>query len=536
MYKNYFYLCRCINQLRQIIVGHQIHNAYTQEKDKLFLHVPLQDKPNFHIIINTNLQHPYITIKDEHFKAKRNTINFFSDYFPSTIESTHIAFGDRVIKILLSNAFITIIFKGGHSNIIFSDSQKVLHTFKKVSLDEMKILRLEIERHEFINSLEQVYSLIRNSNDDDIIRKMPFIGKEIFMETEFRGGGFRTNLIDVLNEIANENILVYFDDYLGKPSFHPASFKSRIIPPEHFAFDDYFSALNKYFTLYYTQSKVKNVRKEIEKFLTKEIESLSNKLNKLKGRIDAGSKDEIYHQYGEILLANINLIRKGMKEIELAEHSSGNLHKIKLDEKLSPHQNIDRYFDKSRSEKIEYQKSNELHNISAREYERLIKIRDKFERTEDQESLLQIKKELKMKSEQSLSEDSKEKSLYRHFLLSGKYHIYVGKDSKNNDRLTTKFAKQNDFWFHARSVSGSHVVLRVDNTKEVIPKNILQKTASVAAFYSKAKTSKLVPVTYTLKKYVNKNARHEPGQVTVTKENVLLVKPEIPKDCEMVMD
>jgi predicted ribosome quality control (RQC) complex YloA/Tae2 family protein len=64
----------------------------------------------------------------------------------------------------------------------------------------------------------------------------------------------------------------------------------------------------------------------------------------------------------------------------------------------------------------------------------------------------------------------------------------------------------------------------------------MNKTASVAAFYSKAKTSKLVPVTYTLKKYVVKNARHEPGQVTVTKEKVLLVKPEIPSGCEMVTD
>ena len=141
-----------------------------------------------------------------------------------------------------------------------------------------------------------------------------------------------------------------------------------------------------------------------------------------------------------------------------------------------------------------------------------------------------------MKTPQSQTDDKKDKSSFRHFLVGGRYHIFVGKDSKNNDLLTTQFAKQNDFWFHARSVSGSHVVLRVENTKEVIPKNILQKAASVAAYYSKAKTSKLVPVTYTLKKYVSKNSRHEPGQVTVTKETVLLVKPEIPKDCEMIND
>lgn len=536
MFKNYFYLLRCINELEPVVHDRQIIDAYTQEKDKLFLHIPLPGKPNFHLIINTNLQHTYITLKDEHFKAKKNTIVFFGDHLPSSIGSIQIAYGDRLIKLNLSNGSIAILFKGGKSNIYFTDTDNVLHSFKKVSAEDKKTFQEDMENHNFISSPESIYSSIEEIAEITKIRKLPFLGKEIFQEVELRGVDFKNDLLNVLHETSSEKILVYFDDYLGKPVFHPASFKSRIIPETHFEFDNYFAALNKYFTLSYSQSKTKNVRREIDKFLSKEIETLSSKLNKLKGRIDAGSKDELYHQYGEILLANINLIRKGMKEIELEEHSSGHLNKVKLDEKLSPHQNIDRYFDKSRAEKIEYQKSKELFNLNGKEYERLIKIRDKFERTEDQESLLQIKKELKMKTQQSLSDNTKDKSLYRHFLLDGKYHIFVGKDSKNNDMLTTKFAKQNDFWFHARSVSGSHVVLRVENTKETVPKNILQKTASLAAFYSKAKTSKLVPVTYTLKKYVVKNARHEPGQVTVTKENVLLVKPEIPNGCEMITD
>jgi predicted ribosome quality control (RQC) complex YloA/Tae2 family protein len=166
----------------------------------------------------------------------------------------------------------------------------------------------------------------------------------------------------------------------------------------------------------------------------------------------------------------------------------------------------------------------------------LILNREKLILAKDDDELLQIKKELKIKPKQSLPEERSQTSLYRHFIIEGKYNVYVGKDSKNNDTLTTQFAKQNDFWFHARSVSGSHVVLRVENTKESIPKNILQKVASLTAYYSKSKTSKLAPVSYTLKKYVTKNKNHDPGQVSLSKENVLLVRPEIPKDCEMVLD
>ena len=112
--------------------------------------------------------------------------------------------------------------------------------------------------------------------------------------------------------------------------------------------------------------------------------------------------------------------------------------------------------------------------------------------------------------------------------------MYVGKDSKNNDLLTTRFAKQNDYWFHARSVSGSHVVLRVDNTKEVVPKNILKKVASLAAFHSKAKTAGVVPVAYTFKKYVVKKKADPVGTVHLLREEVLLVKPEIPVGVEFI--
>jgi len=102
--------------------------------------------------------------------------------------------------------------------------------------------------------------------------------------------------------------------------------------------------------------------------------------------------------------------------------------------------------------------------------------------------------------------------------------------------LTTRFAKQNDFWFHARSVSGSHVVLRVENTKDVVPKSILKKVASLTAYHSKAKTAGVVPVSYTFKKYVIKRKGQPPGQVSLLKEEVLLVKPEIPGDADYLTE
>ncbi|MDP2363753.1 MAG: NFACT RNA binding domain-containing protein, partial [Ignavibacteria bacterium] len=88
----------------------------------------------------------------------------------------------------------------------------------------------------------------------------------------------------------------------------------------------------------------------------------------------------------------------------------------------------------------------------------------------------------------------------------------------------------------ARSVSGSHLVLRVENTKEGIPKDVIKKAASLAAYHSKAKTAGVVPVAYTFKKYVVKRKGMPVGQVSLLKEEVLLVKPEIPESCEYLTE
>ena len=90
----------------------------------------------------------------------------------------------------------------------------------------------------------------------------------------------------------------------------------------------------------------------------------------------------------------------------------------------------------------------------------------------------------KLKIKQPEESEAKEDigSKFKQYIIESKYKVYVGKDSKNNDLLTTRFAKQNDYWFHARGASGSHVVLRVENTKEPVPKNVLKKVAALAAY------------------------------------------------------
>lgn len=97
---------------------------------------------------------------------------------------------------------------------------------------------------------------------------------------------------------------------------------------------------------------------------------------------------------------------------------------------------------------------------------------------------------------------------------------------KSNDYLSLKFGKGNDYWFHVKGNSGSHVVIKGPEGEEKPPKEIISAAASLAAYYSKEKNGKKVSVIYTQCKYVKKSRSDNPGTVNVTKENSISVAPK----------
>ena len=90
MFKNYFYLTRSVKELNKEIANSRINEIFTQEKHKLYLQIPSKDYSNRHLIISANPGLPYLLIKNEHRKAKKNFINFFENFLPSTINSVEI--------------------------------------------------------------------------------------------------------------------------------------------------------------------------------------------------------------------------------------------------------------------------------------------------------------------------------------------------------------------------------------------------------------------------------------------------------------
>ena len=117
---------------------------------------------------------------------------------------------------------------------------------------------------------------------------------------------------------------------------------------------------------------------------------------------------------------------------------------------------------------------------------------------------------------------------FRIFTVAGGFQVWAGKSSENNDLLTMKYAKPNDLWFHARGSSGSHVVLRVGTGKGEPARQAIEQAAAIAAYYSKMKTSALVPVAMTERKYVRKPKGASAGTVMIEREKILFVRPTLP--------
>ena len=108
--------------------------------------------------------------------------------------------------------------------------------------------------------------------------------------------------------------------------------------------------------------------------------------------------------------------------------------------------------------------------------------------------------------------------------LPGGWVVLAGRGDQDNDHLSIKLAKPNDWWFHVRGMPGSHVVLRCPPGKEP-NRNILKMAASIAAFYSKAREGGVIAVSGTRARFVKKPPGAKPGTVQIRKEIVLKVRP-----------
>ena len=537
MFNNYLYLKRAVIELKSLLIDYKIIDVFSQEKDKSVFILEKKDHQKY-LIFNTTANQPYILLRSKYSKAKKNTYDFFKDLKYKNITGIKISNSDRIIELSIGEYSVLFSIRGAKTNLFLLKDNSVLESFKKIKEDDQNIFEKEIQNVEYDDRYSPINTALESFNKNELKNIFPFINSFLLNEIKIRideNTSLNQAVNDVFYGLMTDNIAVGYLE--SKLRFIPESFVAANELSDKIIFDGYFEALNHYLTSNYKKDKVDEVYKIINSELEKKLSYLSNKINNLEDRVNKGSRENDYYKMGNLLLSNLHLITNDLDTIEVFDFETDNNIKIKIDKKLSPSENASRYFDKAKDEKKNYQISKVLFNQSKQEYFALLEIKSKFDQNTYLEDLRNIKEQLRIKDKILPKMNKEEINIkYYHYVIEDKYHVYVGRDSKNNDLLTLKFAKQNDLWFHARGLPGSHVVLRIENSKEVIPKNIIKATASIAAYYSKAKTAGTVPVSYTFKKFVIKKKGMEPGKVLLLKESSILVKPEIPSNVVLEND
>jgi predicted ribosome quality control (RQC) complex YloA/Tae2 family protein len=242
------------------------------------------------------------------------------------------------------------------------------------------------------------------------------------------------------------------------------------------------------------------------------IKSMEKKISRLQSKLLRHDEIDEYRIKGELILINLAQIKKGAHQFTAKDPYKNVEMTIALDPLMSPEENAQYFF---------------------REYKKIKRGAPRIT-----EKIRQLKVAIgKIKNSSVTIPDAvradrkkiEKHEPYRVFNLGSGAVVYVGKNARSNNELTFAFARSDDYFFHIRGYEGAHVILRAKIPRGQRPnKKDLEAAASIAAYFSKAKTQKNVPVSYTQRKYLKKNKKGKPGSVILMREQVIFIDPRLP--------
>lgn len=237
---------------------------------------------------------------------------------------------------------------------------------------------------------------------------------------------------------------------------------------------------------------------------------------------------DLYKVYGELINAYGYQLPEGSKELTALNYYTGEEITIPLDPVKTPQENAQKYFARYNKQKRTYEALTELISETGDEIRYLESVESALDIALYEEDLTQIKEELSQAGYiRRRQQKKKAKILSRplHYVSSDGYHIYVGKNNLQNEELTFHFASGNDWWFHAKGVPGSHVILKSGDDE--VPDRTFEEAGRLAAYYSKNRGNKKAEIDYIEKKHVKKVNGGRPGFVIYHTNYSLVIDSDI---------
>ncbi|MCH1623842.1 Rqc2 family fibronectin-binding protein [Ferdinandcohnia quinoae] len=437
---------------------------------------------------------------------------------------------------------------GRHSNIILLDKDK------QTILDSIKHISPAVNRHRtilpghtyvappaqlksnpFLIDLETFLSKIdfnAGKLDQQIVAKFSGISPLFAKEVVYRTGianrkSLPISFLSMMDIVKANEISAQIITKNGKEYFY-------ILPLSHLegntkTFSTISEMLDRFYFGKAERDRVKQQGNDLERFISNEKAKNEKKIKKLKTTLQESEKAERFKLFGELLTANMYVIKRGDKVVEVQNYYSpdNEVMKIELHPQKTPSENAQSYF-------LKYQKAKKSVAFVENEIRKAVEEISYFDALLQQidsaapKDLQEIREELmeegylRSKFQKGNKKNKPTKPIIEKYESSDGTEILVGKNNKQNEYLTNKFAGKDDIWLHTKDIPGSHVVIRSKTPTE----ETIIEAATIAAYFSKAKNSSSVPVDFTLIRYVKKPNGSKPGYVTYDNQQTVYVTPD----------
>ncbi len=516
MHNNFYTLRKLSQELEQVLRNSIISECYSQNKEELIIRFEIKEK-SFFIKANVQPDFSCLAFPEIFHRAKKNSVDLFQDCIGRTVEGIRQFNNERSFAFQLSEGF-TLLFKmhGNRSNIVLFLHNEVQSLFRN---------NLQADEAIELNQLDKEIMWIQTQlpiEKNNIKKHFFTFGKHVWDVLEEEGF--------FSQEAARQwKRLLQLRIALEKPAFYVTNWGGTIIlsllpigkiTRKH---TEAINALTDFYNHYQQRNAFEQEKAKAEQKIKNLLKSTIAYLAKTGEKLNEIENDQHYKVWADVLMANMHQIKPGTEKVKLPNfYDNGNLIEVKLKQDLSPQKNAEVFYRKSKNQQVEIDRLTTALLQKEQEKERmeflLLEI-SKAEGIKELKTLLHTKLPETNRQEQEVSRP------YHEFLFKD-YTIWVGRNAQANDILTLKYAFKEDLWLHAKDVAGSHVIIKYKAGK-AFPKDVVERAAELAAYNSKRKTERLVPVTYTPKKFVRKRKGDPAGMVVVEKEEVILVNPKL---------
>lgn len=464
---------------------------------------------------------------------------------------------------------------GKHSNIILTDSNNIIidsmrhtSTLENSNRDIYPTARYifpESTKYSFLelNTFDDFYNAIEpklieyiseNSLNIENLNVSNFMIDKIISNT-FNGISlsFIQNILSKLNikEISKNNLeLIYnkINEILSSSFldiFLAENQKDYYLYTSNIENESPFNLNYKIDDFYFekeTSELFKNYRNSILHLILATLKKYEKRLENIDNKLSECNNMDTFRLYGELITSNLyHIPNRNVNSIEVENYYDNNSPiTIPLDQKYLPSYNAKRYFKKYNKLKnalaiVNVQKDETIRDIDY--IESVIYELDNAKSIDDLGAIYDeisenglFSDKLKVKSSSKKASNKKAKPMTKNKLTSFNplkyvidgYTVLVGRNNKENDYLTCKFANKNDIWFHTKDIHGSHVILKT-NPNEIVPDNVLFEVAKLTAKHSKAKNSSHIPVDFCKVSFVKKPSGSKPGYVIYSNNKTLYV-------------